>query len=111
MPADGDRPARPVRSVVEPIEPHPEAFRASDMAAAGPGVPERFDWRGTTYVVTEVLASWRETENYTGAARDHYVKRHAYRVRTASGEVMVLSAARGARDRSARWVLRRVEEA
>jgi len=76
------------------------------MARGEPGVPSRFAWRGRTYVVAEVLDTRRETEDAGG---DRYVRRHAVRVRTETGEVMVLSGARGAGGRAARWILRSIE--
>ena len=99
-----------IRSVLEAIAPHAGSFDAGAMATAGPGVPRKFDWRGTTYVVAEVLGEWRETGNYSAAPRDNYVRRHGFRVRVESGEVMVLTAARGAAGRDSRWMLRHIEE-
>ena len=97
------------RTILEPIQPHPGRFEAHAMARGEPGVPARFDWRGRTYAVVEVLDVRRETENYSGSARDTYVRRHVYRVRTDSGEVMVLTASRGASGPAARWELRHLE--
>jgi hypothetical protein len=99
-----------VRTILEPIAPHPGSFDARAMARAEPGVPRRFDWRGKTYVVVEVLETWRETEAPMGGSTDRYVRRHAARVRTESGETMLLSATRGVSDRAARWTLRAIEE-
>ncbi len=100
---------RTVRSVMEPVTPHAGAFDASAMARGEPGVPARFDWRGRTYAVVEVLGSRRETGNYSGTPRDTYVRRHVARVRVDSGEVMTLSASRGDPRGAARWILRTVE--
>ena len=98
-----------VRSVMEPVTPHPGAFDARAMARGEPGVPARFDWRGKTYAVVEVLQSRRETENYSGTAKDTYARRHVIRVRVDSGEVMTLSAARGNTRGGPRWILRTVD--
>jgi hypothetical protein len=97
-----------LRSVLEPIRPHAQAFQARAMARGEPGVPAKFDWRGRTYAVLEVLESRRETENERGTAADGYVRRHVVRVRVDSGEVMLLSASRGGG--GDRWVLRSIEE-
>ena len=101
-----DETDRRIRSVLEPVTAHPGSFDAAGMSRGEPGVPKRFDWRGKTYVVAEVLGMRRETEDAGG---DAYVRRHAFRVRTESGEVMVLSGSRGARGAS-RWILRSIEE-
>jgi hypothetical protein len=97
-----------IRAVLEAVEAHPGLFDARRMARGEPGVPARFDWRGRTYVVAEVLEARREVENYSGGAKDGYVRRHAVRVRVESGEVMLLSASRGVGG-AARWILRHVE--
>jgi hypothetical protein len=80
------------------------------MARGEPGVPRRFDWRGRTYDVAEVLESARETHREGGAEGEDYVRRHAFRVRTTTGEVMLLSGARGSSSGGPRWTLRHVEE-
>ena len=97
----------PIRSVLEPVTPRPGGFDVRAMARGEPGVPSRFAWRGRTYVVAEVLETRRETED--GGGGERYVRRHAVRVRTVSGEVMVLSGARGARGSADRWILRSIE--
>ena len=109
MPADPSPPPG-MRSILEPVRPHPGSFAAAGMARGEPGVPRRFDWRGRTYEVAEVLESRRETHREGGAQGENYVRRHAFRVRTTTGEVMLLSGARGTSPASARWTLRYVEE-
>jgi hypothetical protein len=101
-------PAPRPRTVLEPIEPEPGSFDARAMARGEPGVPRRFIWRGTTYEVAEVLGAERETENYSGGARDSYARRHSFRVRTTSGEVLVLAASRGTAGGAPRWILRQI---
>lgn len=96
------------RAVLEPIVPEPGTFSAQTMARGEPGVPARFTWRGTTYVVVEVLESKRELARCYAGANETYVRRHVSRVRVASGEVMTLSAARGGSRGPDRWILRSV---
>ena len=100
-----------LRSVLEAVKPHPGSFDPRAMARGEPGVPMRFDWRGRTYVVAEVMGAERETEPEGAPGGELYVRRHAIRVRTESGEVMVLSGTRGARGASTRWMLRHIEDA
>jgi hypothetical protein len=104
--AEGSGPR--AHTVLEPIVPEPGSFDARTMARGEPGVPRRFAWRGATYEVAEVLGTERETENYSGGARDNYLKRHLFRVRTTSGEVMVLAASRGPTGGAPRWTLRQI---
>jgi hypothetical protein len=94
--------------VLEPIEPEPGSFDARAMARGEPGVPRRFAWRGATYEVAEVLGSEREMTNTSGGTGEEYARRHAVRVRTTSGEVMVLAGSRGAARGTPRWVLREI---
>jgi|PlaIllAssembly_1097288.scaffolds.fasta_scaffold1707187_1 hypothetical protein len=109
MTGDPPEPRPSVRTVLEPIAPEPGSFDAGAMARGVPGVPRRFAWRGRTYVVAEVLDLRRESENYSGSPRDTYAKRHVVRVRTETGEVMVLSASRGSLGHASRWILREIE--
>lgn len=96
---------------MEAVTPHPGLFDARAMSRGEPGVPAKFDWRGRTYSVVEVLQSRRETENYSGTAKDTYARRHVIRVRVDTGEVMALSASRGDTRGAPRWILRSVEGA
>ena len=97
-------------TIMERVAPHPGTWNTRMMARGEPGVPMRFDWRGRTYVVAEILETRRETEpSSEGDDPETYVKRHAVRVRTESGEVMWLSGSRGTRARAPNWVLRHIE--
>ena len=96
------------RTVLEPIEPEKGSFDPRGMARGEPGVPRRFAWRGTTYEVADVLGTERETSNYSGNVHDVYARRHAFRVRTTSGEVMVIAASRKTAGGAPRWVLRQI---
>jgi phosphoribosylglycinamide formyltransferase-1 len=109
VPAPAD-PAPPApRSILEAIQPHPGSFDTTAMARGEPGVPRRFDWRGRTYEVAEVLGTGREIENASGTTGDSYVRRHVFRVRTTSGEILVLAGARAKNAGPARWLLRSIE--
>jgi hypothetical protein len=103
--------SRGPRPVLEPVRVPPGAFDAVAMARGEPGVPLRFAWRGRDYRVVEVLDSTRELGPCRHGSGETYVRRHTVRVRTDSGEVMVLAAARDAGRRRPRWLLRSVEPA
>ena len=110
MPETPDSGPRRVVSVLEAVRPHPGSFDPAGMARGEPGLPKRFDWRGRTYEVAEVLSTAREVENASGLENDAYVRRHAFRLRTTTGEVMTLAAVRGTGRGGPRWTLRSLEE-
>ncbi len=99
------------RFVGEPIEPVGGTFDTSGMAAGGPGLPQRFRWRGTEYEVAGVRKAWRETGPMKGARAgegEQYARKHWFEVRTTSGEVMTLyfeRQAHSAREKTRRWWL------
>jgi hypothetical protein len=94
----------------EPIEPRPGTFDTARMAAGGPGLPSVFRWRGIEYTVAGVIDTWRSQEPGVGMDRKHlYVRKHFYRVKTTTGEVMTLYFDRkpptGRRKSRQRWYL------
>ncbi len=75
----------------EPIEPKPGTFDAARMATGEPGLPRVFRWRGSEYTVAGVMDTWRSQEPGVGMDKKHlYVRKHFYRVKTTSGEIMTL---------------------
>lgn len=93
----------PERLIMEAIDPEPGSFDTAMMASGQPGLPRRFRWRGTVYVVEAVLGTWKETGTDRG---DVYVRRHGYEIRTACGARMKLLGERRPRGRAPRWTLR-----
>jgi len=91
--------------VSEPIEP---AMGAADLAAMSrgePGLPKRFTWRGQTFEVTQVLATWKTSTRERG---DLYLRRHWFEIATSSGRRMKLYCERQTKTRSkpkSRWWL------
>ncbi|HEY7120118.1 MAG TPA: DUF6504 family protein [Tepidisphaeraceae bacterium] len=91
--------------VSEAIEPVAGSFDASAMARGEAGVPRAFAWRGTSYVVAQVLGAWKSSSADRG---EMYLRRHWYRVETESGERMTLYCerqARSAKRAKKRWWL------
>jgi hypothetical protein len=74
--------------VSEPIEPVAGTFDTGAMARGEPGLPSRFVWRKKEYAVTWILDRWKETSPCKGGAREKYVRKHWYKIRVNSGEVM-----------------------
>jgi hypothetical protein len=75
----------------EPIVPKPGTFDTPRMATGEPGLPRVFRWRGAEYTIAGVMETWRSQEPGVGMDRKHlYVRKHFYRVKTTSGEVMTL---------------------
>lgn len=91
--------------VSEAIVPSAGTSDASAMARGEPGLPREFTWRGTRYVVAELLATWKSS---TAERGEMYLRRHWFRVRTTSGEKMTLYCERQAKNAKrpkARWWL------
>ena len=101
------------RFVSEPIHPAEDSFDFADTPVGEPPLPRRFTWRGTEYTVAEVLERRRETGPCTHGSGEFYARKHWFRVRTTTGEVMNLYFERHARSRAEqriRWWLYSVEE-
>ena len=94
--------------VSEEIHPAPGTADARSMAAGEPGLPRRFTWRGTEYEVAQLLAKWKDTGPCKSGSDERYVRKHWFRLRTATGEEMKIyfeRQPRSGRDRKARWWL------
>lgn len=76
--------------ICEPLIPRRMTRDTSAMARGEPGLPDSFVWRGREYVVAEVLKAWKETGPETPGSSSTYLKRHWYRVRMETGELMTL---------------------
>ena len=89
--------------VSEPVEPKPGSFDAAAMSRGEPGLPKEFTWRGTRYAVARLLSTWKTS---TADRGEMYLRRHWFRVETATGEQMTLYCERQARNLKkpkARW--------
>lgn len=92
----------------EAVTPTPGTFDTAMMATGIPGLPHRFTWRGTEYSVAVVLKMWKTVGQCESGANEMYVRRHWYRVKTTSGDVMTLYCDRSVRGKNktkGRWVL------
>ncbi len=75
----------------EPIEPKPGSFDPAMMARGGPGIPGVFTWRGREYRVLGIIGSWTGREPGKGMDKEYtYIRKHFYRVKVTTGEVMTL---------------------
>ncbi|MCD6416275.1 MAG: cytoplasmic protein [Planctomycetes bacterium] len=98
-------------SVDERITPVSGAFDTRRMAIGEPGLPLRFAWRGREYSVSSLLRRWKETGDCASGSSEQYVRKHWFRVRATTGEVMDIYFERQARSRSQakqRWWLHAV---
>jgi phosphoribosylglycinamide formyltransferase-1 len=100
--------------VGESITPQPGTFDVSAMAKAEPGLPSHFTWRGTEYRVFEVLDTWKSLTGCVSGADEMYVRKHWFRIRTVTGEIMVLYCDRhrrqGKQGKKDRWTLYSIEK-
>ena len=99
--------------ISEPIEPVADTMNTGRMSRGEPGLPTRFRWRDAEHEVAEVLEQWKETSGCRHGSGEQYVRKHWYRIRTASGLEMKLyfeRQARSGRERTRRWWLFSVTE-
>lgn len=78
------------------------------IVIGAPILPTKFLWRRTEYAVAEVLETWRETGPCHHGSGERYVRKHWFRIRTATGEEMKIyfeRQARSAKQRKHRWWL------
>jgi hypothetical protein len=80
--------------VSEPIVPDAGRFDTSSMSAGRPGLPEGFTWRGRHYAIREILDEWKVSEAEHHRSGERYYRKHFWRVRVDSGEMMTLYAVR-----------------
>jgi hypothetical protein len=98
--------------ISEPIKPIEGTFDPAGMTRAEPGLPERFIWRGTEYVVTDVIEVWKESGPCKSGGSEQYLRKHWYKIGTNTGLGMTLYFERQARSKSqskARWWLYTIE--
>ena len=94
--------------ISEPLEPMLGEVDARRIVIGAPVLPTRFAWRGVEYVVTEVLEEWKETGPCHHGSGERYVRKHWFRIRTATGEEMKIyfeRHARSAKQMKRRWWL------
>ncbi len=76
--------------VCEAMIPVAGTFDSSAMVAGEPGLPARFQWRGSEYEIARVLSAWKTTGPCTHGSGERYVRRHWYRIETTDGSTMEL---------------------
>lgn len=96
------------RFVSEPIRPDEASIDFAGTPVGEPPMPLRFVWRDTEYAVAEILERRRETAACTHGSGELYARKHWFRVRTESGEIMNIYFERRPRssaERKKRWWL------
>ncbi|HOZ49269.1 MAG TPA: DUF6504 family protein, partial [Candidatus Hydrogenedentes bacterium] len=76
------------RFISEAIAPVAGTLTPGAMARGEPGLPQRFTWRGREFAVARILDQWRETGPCHHGSAEQYVRKHWFRIETASGEEM-----------------------
>ncbi len=101
--------------VGDEILPKAGTFDTAAMAVGLPGLPAVFTWRSTEYTVAAVLQTWKSSSPCKSGAKEMYLRKHWYRIRTTTGEVMTLyfnrQPVRSGRSKKDRWVLYSMSEA
>lgn len=100
--------------ISEPVKPDAGTFDASAMSQGRPGLPAGFTWRDRHYAILEVLEEWKVSEREYHRRGEAYYRKHFWKVRADSGEIMTLYALRHVKrghDPKKRWWLYAIEEA
>ena len=99
----------------EPITPKPGTVDTAAMARGEPGLPSVFTCRKTEYAVAAILETWKSASPCRSGSPEKYVRRHWYRIRTTTGEVMTLyfdrQPPRGRAKPKQRWTLYSMKDA
>ena len=93
--------------ISEPITPAPGTADTRAMGRGEPGLPKRFTWRDSEYIVVETLGAWK-TSSREGGVGELYLRRHWYKVQTDRGDRLTLYCERQSRNRArpkARWFI------
>jgi len=78
------------RFISEPVEPNRDTFDTDRMAIGEPGIPQQFTWRHREYSIAELLNKWKTTGDCHSGSSEKYIRKHWYRIRTDTGEIMTL---------------------
>lgn len=100
--------------ISEAILPDAATFDAAAMASGRPGLPTGFTWQDRHYVIVETITQWKVSEREFHRKGEAYYRKHFWKVRVDSGEVMTIYAVRHVkRGESAkrRWWLYSIENA
>ena len=74
----------------ESIQPVPGSFDNACMARGIPGVPREFFWRKKQYLTAAVISTWRSTGPCHHGSAEQYVRRHWFKIKTDSGDIMTI---------------------
>lgn len=100
--------------ISEPVTPKPGTFDTTMMAAGMPGLPHQFSWRNIEYAVDAVIETWKTVGACRSGGDEKYVRRHWYKIKATTGEVMTLycdrQSPRGKNRLKNRWVLYTIDK-
>ena len=104
----------PEEFISELITPDAGTFDTAAMARGQPGLPTGFAWRGRHYGIVTVLEEWKASERRFHRGGEAYYRKHYWKVRVDSGEIMTLYAVRHVKQGESakrRWRLFSIEAA
>lgn len=99
------------RFVSEPIEPNRNSFDTTQISTGVPGIPYEFMWKNKKYNVAKVIETWKSTGKCHSGSGERYVRKHWFRIRVQSGELMTLYCNRQCKKSGTGWVLYSIYEA
>ncbi len=71
--------------ISEPIQPVAGTAEPPGVGRGEPGFPKRFIWRGTEYVLAEILRTWKESGPCKSGSNEKYLRKHWFSIRTTDG--------------------------
>ncbi|MHC4636280.1 MAG: DUF6504 family protein [Planctomycetota bacterium] len=83
------------------------------MVRGEPGLPRRFIWRDTEYVIAEVLEKWQQLGPSKETGPHMYLRKHWFKVRCTDGVEMTIyfdRQPRSKRENKTRWWLYTVSQ-
>jgi len=98
--------------ISELIKPEGSGFTADYSSAGEPCLPIKFKWRKKVFELAAVLSKSKKISKCKHGADEQYVRKHIYKIKTRSGEVMNISFDRQPRShkkRFDRWFLVSIE--
>ncbi|MEZ5406056.1 MAG: DUF6504 family protein [Verrucomicrobiia bacterium] len=99
--------------ISEPILPDQESFDPQRMAHGEPGLPKKFTWRNEKFLITKVVAQWKEYGDCKHGSSDRYLRKHSYRLQTRDGVLLRVYFQRSfgkAKSTRTRWWLHSIEK-
>lgn len=78
----------PERLISEKLDPVFDEVDSRQIVPGAPLLPTRFLWKGIDLPVSEILEQWKESGPCRHGSGERYIRKHWFRLKTASGQEM-----------------------